>query len=383
MILGVDAVNIKTGGGITHLAELLNASNPDTLGIKQIVIWGPEQTLNAIDNKTWLTKIPVSISGLYQYFMWHFFWFPSILKQMKVNLLLIPGGLYFKRDLPAIVISQNMLPHELTELRRYKWQIKTIRLYLLRIFQIRSFKRAAGLIFLTRYANDYIVHANKLQKVPSRIIPHGVNARFIKPPKPSQSIETYSVQKPFRLLYVSTLAPYKHQCVVAAAVALLRDNNIPVVLELIGASEKSCKKKLMKMLGDLDPKQSFITYLDEIAYTDIHEHYRTADLFVFASSCENMPNILLEAMASGLPIACSNRGPMPEILQNGGLYFDPEHVEELYLVLHEMIMDHHLRDRLSKCSFEQANTYKWSQCAQQTLDFACQIVKEQENLCVE
>jgi len=35
-------------------------------------------------------------------------------------------------------------------------------------------------------------------------------------------------------------------------------------------------------------------------------------------------NILVEAMASGLPIACSNRGPMPEVLGDAGVYFDPE-----------------------------------------------------------
>ena len=49
-----------------------------------------------------------------------------------------------------------------------------------------------------------------------------------------------------------------------------------------------------------------------------------ANLFVFASSCENMPNTLVEAMAIGLPIACSDRGPMPEVLRDGGVYFDPE-----------------------------------------------------------
>ena len=35
-----------------------------------------------------------------------------------------------------------------------------------------------------------------------------------------------------------------------------------------------------------------------------------------------MPNTLVEAMASGLPIACSDRGPMPEVLGDGGVLFD-------------------------------------------------------------
>ena len=59
-------------------------------------------------------------------------------------------------------------------------------------------------------------------------------------------------------------------------------------------------------------------------HDDLHQKYLDADLGLFASSCENMPNILLETMGAGLPIACSNRQPMPEILKNGGEYFDPE-----------------------------------------------------------
>ena len=42
-----------------------------------------------------------------------------------------------------------------------------------------------------------------------------------------------------------------------------------------------------------------------------------------------MPNILIEAMSSGLPIVCSSFPPMPEFLKEFGIYFDPENVESL------------------------------------------------------
>ena len=44
-------------------------------------------------------------------------------------------------------------------------------------------------------------------------------------------------------------------------------------------------------------------------------------------------------MASGIPIACSNRGPMPEILRDGGIYFDPENVDSIKDALELMIND--------------------------------------------
>ena len=46
-----------------------------------------------------------------------------------------------------------------------------------------------------------------------------------------------------------------------------------------------------------------------------------------------MPNTLLEGMASGVPIISSNYGPMPEILGDCGLYFDPENVNSLITAL--------------------------------------------------
>ena len=45
-------------------------------------------------------------------------------------------------------------------------------------------------------------------------------------------------------------------------------------------------------------------------------------IFVFASSTETFGISLLEAMAVGMPIVCSDKSSLPEVLQNGGLYFD-------------------------------------------------------------
>lgn len=50
-----------------------------------------------------------------------------------------------------------------------------------------------------------------------------------------------------------------------------------------------------------------INYMGLIDHDKLTDIYKNADGFVFASSCENQPIILLEAMAAGLPIACSNK----------------------------------------------------------------------------
>ena len=86
----------------------------------------------------------------------------------------------------------------------------------------------------------------------------------------------------------------------------------------------------------------------------------SADLFVFASSCENMPNTLVEAMAAGLPIACSDRGPMPEILQEAGVYFDPEDVPSIADAVARIVSDAELRTRIAQRARRLSEQYSWN-----------------------
>ena len=110
-------------------------------------------------------------------------------------------------------------------------------------------------------------------------------------------------------------------------------------------------------------------------FPKLHELLRAADLFVFASSCENMPNVLLEGMAAGLPIACSNRGPMPEVLGDTGVHFDPERPDEIASALRRLAEDDALRRRLAAAASERARQFSWERCARETLAFVAQTAK--------
>ena len=91
--------------------------------------------------------------------------------------------------------------------------------------------------------------------------------------------------------------------------------------------------------------------------------------FIFASSCENMTNILLESMASGLPIASSNYGPMTEVLGNAGVYFDPESPQEIARALRALIDSPELREEKARIAFERVKVYSWERCARDTFRF--------------
>jgi glycosyltransferase involved in cell wall biosynthesis len=119
-----------------------------------------------------------------------------------------------------------------------------------------------------------------------------------------------------------------------------------------------------------------VTYLGAVNHAELHQHYRQADVFVYASSCENLPNILLEAMASARPIACSSRGPMPEVLKNAGVYFDPEHAESIAAAIRQLIESATLRREKAELALRYSGDYSWCRCARESFDYLAQIANE-------
>ena len=146
----------------------------------------------------------------------------------------------------------------------------------------------------------------------------------------------------------------------------------------------SSLKRLSKVTNKLDPNNDWVKYHGAVPYKDLHNIYNDSDLGIFASSCENMPNILLETMAAGIPIACSNRGPMQEVLGDFGLYFDPEQPIEIFNALETLINNPQLRLEKANASFAEAQKYSWSSCANETFSFLDHVVIEYEkSLCAE
>jgi glycosyltransferase involved in cell wall biosynthesis len=288
----------------------------------------------------------------------------------------VPGGSYSADFHPVVAMSRNLLPFEKKERRRYGCSYIGLRLLLLRFAQARTFQRVDGLIFLSRYAQQTVTDVLKCNFRRVVVIPHGVDRRFICSPRQQRAIEQYSPAAPFRIVYVSIVDLYKHQWHAATAVARLRASGLPVVLELVGPYYPSALKRLENVIERVDPRREFIRYVGPVNHEDLNAYYASADLCLFASSCENMPNILLEGMASGLPIACSNRGPMTEVLGDAAVYFDPECPEDIASALNQLIQSPEARARAARAAFDRCTAYSWDRCANETFDYLRKTAEE-------
>lgn len=378
MIVGIDASNIRAGGGVTHLCELLLAFDNEELGIKKVVVWSNSSTQSKLVKKKWIefrNPPQLNSNGLTR-FLWQTFSLVKAARVEECDVLFCPGGTYLGKFRPFVTMSQNLLPFEYRELRRYWGTLRYPKFLILRLTQSITFKQANGIIFLTQYAQQRVTSVTGRLWGSKKIVPHGIGDQFGKEFRPTQDISNYSNASPLRLIYVSIIDSYKHQWNVAVAVSNLRRQGLPVVLDLVGPAYPPALTKYSKIVSKLDNTDQWLTHHGNVAYEDIATFYQNADIGIFASSCENLPIILLEKMKAGLPIACSNRGPMPEVLKENGVYFDPECIEEIQSALEQLIRDAGDRNHRAKANLAETQHYSWDRCAAETFSFIANVANE-------
>jgi glycosyltransferase involved in cell wall biosynthesis len=375
MLLAIDASNIRVGGGVTHLVELLRVAEPSQHGIERIFVWACAATLARIEDRPWLEKRsdPALESHLLKRIIWQRWELNKLIRAMGVNLLFVPGGSIISNFRPAVTMSRNMLPFEWRELKRFGLSVMTVKLLLLRWLQSRSFRQADGTIFLTRYAYQAVTAATGPLRGATSIVPHGIGMRFRFSPRPQRALSEFTSSDPLRIVYVSTIDVFKHQWSVVEAIGRLHAEGLPIRLDLYGPARASVLPRLTEAMNRSDPRREFVHYWGEVDYKEIDRCYAAADLCVFASSCENMPNILIESMAAGLPIACSDRGPMPEVLGDAGIYFDPENPASIADAVRTLAAAPDLRAEKAAASSAAASQFSWSRCASETFDFLAAV----------
>jgi len=372
-ILGIDAMNIRDGGGLTHLYEILNCAATETLYFDQVIVWGNETCIQQLPKKNWLKKVnplPGRKSGLATT-LWQIFALGKEARKSNCSMLFIAGGSSLTRFRPMATICHNMLPFTDNALKLYPFGLRKCKFYLLHWIQLYTFRKAKGIIFLSNWAQTIITAKLNSSCKRTAVIPHGINPQFQFPNRIHRKIEDCSESKPFILLYVSRIEPYKHQLeVIEAFFQLKRNTGWDLKLQLAGLpSDMNYSELVDKKLKELDPQGDHVELLGAVPYLDLGSYYQQADLGLFASSCENMPIILLEKMAAGLPILCSNIAPMPDFIEDAGLLADIKDEHDILSKLQSLIENSEYRFELSKIAQANALKYQWNITAIKTFQF--------------
>lgn len=368
MIVGIDASRNRSGGAKAHLTGILTGSNPQEYGIDKVHLWAYKSLADSVPDLPWLTKHTPSALGknLLHQVWWQYNKLPREAEHFGCKLMFNTDAGSVCPFQPSVTLSQDMLSYEPGEMQRFGYTKDRLRLLMLKFVQSRSLKRSRGAIFLTQYASD-VIQQNTGQLLCKKIIPHGIDDAFRQI---TNRINCPANEKgSLSFLYVSNTSWYKHQWNVVKAIGKVRNSGIDAKLCLIGGGKGPAQELLDQVINDIDPMGFFVKQLPHVNHKMIPKYLSKADVFIFASSCENMPITLLEAMASGLPIACSNRGPMPEILRDAGTYFDPESDESILNAVMQIIRSVGLRKEIMLKAKDYSSYYTWQRSSRETWQF--------------
>ena len=369
MIIFIDATNIGKGGGYTHLYEILN-SNSFKESDLLIYVMAQKLILDKLPKKT---NIKFLESNLLEKTLLHRLYF-QIFKIdnyiPKDSIVFSITGDYLGSHKPVVSMSRNMLLYEREIWKDINSRKEVFRFWINYLKQKYCFKNSIGIIFISKYAKKIISKTLNLENKNLSIIHHGLSNKFTGKLKINKNIKYFSKTKPYVLLYISSIHEYKHQWNVVEAVSNLRNKGYNLQLNLVGdVIFKPALDKLNNSIQLFDSNSEFVRLFNNIQYKDIEHFYNSANGIVYASTCENMPNILIESMASGIPIACSNKLPMPEFIKSNGFLFDSKNINSIEDAIFQMVNNENLSLHYSKANLKESLKYDWEKTAKQTINF--------------
>lgn len=362
----INALSARQGGGQTYLRNLL-AFLPRE-GAVEVFVLAPESLpLPQADN---ITRIRVDwpVENPYLRAVWEKMRLAPLARELGADILFCPGGIVgtrAPRGCKTVTMFRNMIPFDMAQRRKYPLGYHRLRNWILERVMLQSMLRADLVIFLSGFAHDVIESRARGRLRANVIIPHGINPSFRRPQGGSLPRPAWLPDENY-LLYASTLDFYKAQVEVVQGYALLKQKRATrEKLILAGPGNPLYATKVHSEIARLGLNGDVIVP-GEIPYNDMPAVYQHALINIFASETENCPNILLESLAAGRPVVCSNRPPMPEFGAGAVRYFDPASPQQLAEQLLQIIDDPVLQDRFAAKAVERAELYDWRQTAHLT-----------------
>jgi glycosyltransferase involved in cell wall biosynthesis len=376
MIIGIDAVSISSGGGLTYLMEFVNNLDADLVGDGHVFLWLNAKAYDEIDERYFVTKVIVK-NDIFSKTLWKTTRLSAEARNKKCNIIFVMDSIYFNfRAFENVVtINQNLLPLEFRELLRYGISMITLKFIFLRWIFIYTFNRSKGVVFLSEYAKNKVLKVtnNKFR----RMVIHHASMQNDFSNKRQLSISKYNYSNPYNIVYVSSVEPYKHHIRIIEAVSSLREKGLPVSFRIVGNSGNSRSINLLeKAIRLFDPTRDWIVYDDDIEYKDMSLVYNEMNLMIFSSTCETFGIPISEAINAYVPIVCSNRSSMSSIFGDKLFYFDPFSKESIADVLLNVIKSPNLRKIQTKRNYESMKYYGWGRVSLDTYSFIDSCVGE-------
>ena len=295
--------------------------------------------------------------------LWHQTGLPRLCRQHKYDILFLPAA---NRRLPAAHPCPTVgTVHDFSILHlREKYDASHL-FYITKVLP-KLVRRLTRVIAVSESAKRDIVHFAQVPPDRITVIPNAVNHRMFAPGDDAEALRRLQERLPIRapyVLYVSRLEhPGKNHVGLIEAFGRLKERTkIPHQLVLAGtdwdrADEVHRAAEALRCRDD-------ILFTGFVEQRDVPNLYRAAELMVFPSLAEGFGMPILEAMASGTPVACSNISSMPEVAGGAAALFDPMDSDSIAESIERILSDPTTHSRLRELGIARAAQFTWKQAA--------------------
>ena len=186
-------------------------------------------------------------------------------------------------------------------------------------------------------------------------------------------LKSYGLQVGAYTLSVGTIEPRKNvERLIDAYASLSAELRGSYPLVLVGGQGWNSAHIHQKIARYSE--QGWLKYLSFVPDQDLAPIYSGAKVFACISHYEGFGLPVLEAMASGVPVICSNVASLPEVGGDAVLYVDPEKTEQVREALAKLMTDDAQCAHLSELGLAQAQHFSWGRAVEQTILAYEQIV---------
>lgn len=206
----------------------------------------------------------------------------------------------------------------------------------------------------------------------ARVIYPGRDERF-QPMRDLRAWQNLRAQLPEKFfLFVSTLEPRKGADTLIAAFAQIA-RELPYDLVLVGARGWAWQKLFAPI--ERAGLRARVHWLDYFPDDQMPALYNLARAFVFPSRDEGFGLPVLEAMACGTPVICSNAASLPEVAGDAALLIAPEDVNGFADAMHRVAADDELCAQLRARGLQHATRFSWARAAREIIKVYQEILK--------
>ncbi|MFA6416984.1 MAG: glycosyltransferase family 1 protein [Patescibacteria group bacterium] len=234
-----------------------------------------------------------------------------------------------------------------------------------------ALRRAKKIITVSNFTKQDILSFYPRAKANNiTVIHNGYNDDLYKMGRDQEKIkaklEKYNLEQPY-FLYVGRLEKKKNTPALIEALSIMHDSHPEIKEKLVLIGDASFGYDEVKYVIEEFNLNNEVLMPGWVAEEDMPCIFNGASAFIFPSKHEGFGIPILQAMACGLPVACSDIPVFKEVAADAVLYFNHEDKKAIAEAMAKIINNRELHQELIKKGLERAQNFSWQKCAEETL----------------